>query len=495
MVQLPLANDLTSSIDQWATFGRRLRAIGLTRDYVHPVFRVGNGLAEPMRAPLQKWHARRLKDPAAYAMRLFMFHDPVTPAEASSALGAEEMERFIRAGIISATANGGLVSPLFLHIVNDLYIVSDDLAHGGEAVMGAGQTTAVLCQAAYPSEGIQASLDLGCGAGTVALMLASCARLSTGTDINPRALTFSAINAAINGIANVEWGLGDLFVPVEGERFDLVVSQPPFVARRAGAPPATYLYGGTRGDELPLRLLGDLPGYLAEDGRAVLLVEWPIVDGQPLEQRIRAALRSEDVNLLLLQFPPIDLDEYCSHLAGVGTVGCGDEFETRAILTRDHLDKTGISGLRQTLVIVQRSQSARCWTSTIDIRAGGAPLLTSDRIDMLVASRDLLTRSDEALLGSCLVMPEGSVLGSECAVSNRDQTTLRIRFPKSSMVHDADMNPEAVLLVSLVHDAPSVGAAVDAFAHRTSKMGEGTTETILQAVREALLMGLLEPLP
>ena len=35
-------------------------------------------------------------------------------------------------------------------------------------------------------------------------------------------------NAALNGIANVEFRAGDLFEPVNGERFDLIVSQPPY---------------------------------------------------------------------------------------------------------------------------------------------------------------------------------------------------------------------------------------------------------------------------
>lgn len=45
-----------------------------------------------------------------------------------------------------------------------------------------------------------------------------------GTDINPRAITLARLNAAINGIRNVEFRLGDGFAPVAGETLDLIVS-------------------------------------------------------------------------------------------------------------------------------------------------------------------------------------------------------------------------------------------------------------------------------
>ena len=98
-------------------------------------------------------------------------------------------------------------------------------------------------------------LDLGCGAGTGALSLAAQVDRVIGTDINPRAVALSRINAALNGIGNVEFREGDMFAPVAGENFDLIISQPPFVSTPPGLAAASYESGGARGDELPLRLL------------------------------------------------------------------------------------------------------------------------------------------------------------------------------------------------------------------------------------------------
>ena len=53
-------------------------------------------------------------------------------------------------------------------------------------------------------------------------------RLSRPTSV-ARALAFAAFNAALNGVGNIEFREGSLLEPVTGERFDLIVSNPPYV--------------------------------------------------------------------------------------------------------------------------------------------------------------------------------------------------------------------------------------------------------------------------
>lgn len=96
--------------------------------------------------------------------------------------------------------------PYHLRIVRGLYLFSDYLGEGDpDAVMGAGETTAILYQAAKPARSVERLLDLSCGAGTLALLLAKDAAEVLATDINPRAVALGAFNAAINGIRDVEF--------------------------------------------------------------------------------------------------------------------------------------------------------------------------------------------------------------------------------------------------------------------------------------------------
>ena len=74
------------------------------------------------------------------------------------------------------------------------------------------------------------AVDICCGAGPGALCIAQ-ARPSAevlAVDINPRALQFTRINAALAKVANVEAQYSDLLKNVDGE-FDLIVANPPYM--------------------------------------------------------------------------------------------------------------------------------------------------------------------------------------------------------------------------------------------------------------------------
>ena len=235
-----------------AALGERLRGLGVTAEFVRRCTEPDPGLQLALTC---RREARFLDDPAVLAVRLLFCGEALTLEETVAAFGE--------------------LRPPALHtrIVAGLYIMSDYLGAGAaaEAVMGAGETTAVLWQAARPSRRIGATLDLGCGAGTLALLLAGHAERVVGADINARAVEMSRFNAALNGIGNVEFRCGDLYQPVEGERFDLIVSQPPYYPGGE----LTFLHGGRRGDEIARRVVDGVAGRLCVGGRALVLSSWP----------------------------------------------------------------------------------------------------------------------------------------------------------------------------------------------------------------------------
>ena len=77
-----------------------------------------------------------------------------------------------------------------------------------------------------------AVLDLGTGSGNIAITLA-CERREDGlvaTDASTAALARARANARRLGADRIEFLHGDFFAPVAGRRFDLIVSNPPYVA-------------------------------------------------------------------------------------------------------------------------------------------------------------------------------------------------------------------------------------------------------------------------
>ena len=119
---------------------------------------------------------------------------------------------------------------------------------------------------------IRSALDLGCGSGYQALLAARHAQRVVAADLNPRALAFTRFNALLNGVENVETREGDQLEPVAGERFDLIVSNPPHVV----SPDADFVFrdSGLEGDSLAEGLVRGLPGHLAAGGFAHVLLSW-----------------------------------------------------------------------------------------------------------------------------------------------------------------------------------------------------------------------------
>lgn len=114
-----------------------------------------------------------------------------------------------------------------------------------------------------------AVLDMGTGSGVGAIAAARRGARVVAVDISPEAVRCARINALLNRVEDsVEVRCGDLFEPVQGERFDLVLFNPPFYA---GTPRALWEHAWRSEDVLD-RFARELPAVLSPSGRALLIV-------------------------------------------------------------------------------------------------------------------------------------------------------------------------------------------------------------------------------
>jgi methylase of polypeptide subunit release factors len=145
--------------------------------------------------------------------------------------------------------------------------------------------------------GGERALDLCTGNGIQAILLAAHAEHVVATDVNQRALAYTRLNAALNGVENVETRLGSFFEPVGGERFDLVVANPPYVV----SPETAYLFrdGGMRGDGVSELVVRGIPQRLAPGAFACVLIAWALDPDDPAE-RPRAWLEGSGCDAFLL---------------------------------------------------------------------------------------------------------------------------------------------------------------------------------------------------
>ena len=121
-------------------------------------------------------------------------------------------------------------------------------------------------------------LDLGTGSGAIALAIAAerpQARV-TGVDVSPAALRVARDNARALELPQVTWREGSWFEAVPGQRFDIVISNPPYIA--AGDPalaalaaePALALSSGPTGLEALSAIIEQAGPHLEPGGHLLL---------------------------------------------------------------------------------------------------------------------------------------------------------------------------------------------------------------------------------
>ena len=256
--------------------------------------------------------------PVAVLTALFMLGEPVPATALDAVLPRTGVSGARRIGLVSETDEAGRVRArvdLRPHeaiddagevrwwVASDLGGLVTGRALAPDHVLGIGGAGLTLA-GLTPRTPVRTALDLGCGCGIQTLYLLRHAQHVVATDISARALAFTAFNAALAGIsadvdaataadapadvdtdgssgaavgtARLELRLGSLLQPVTGRRFDLIVSNPPFVitpptVREAGLPLMEYRDAG--GPVLPTLVAG-LGEHLEPGGSAVMLGNW-----------------------------------------------------------------------------------------------------------------------------------------------------------------------------------------------------------------------------
>ncbi|MGH7265367.1 MAG: HemK2/MTQ2 family protein methyltransferase [Candidatus Rokuibacteriota bacterium] len=155
-----------------------------------------------------------------------------------------------------------------------LFVYEECVFHLGEGAQAPTAGSRLLLRHLDVRDG-DCVLDVGTGAGFVAVLAARRAKRVLATDVVPECLALAARNAALNGVAErVETRLGDCFDPVQGETFDLIVSGPP----QLPTPPdrdrddwmARADNGGADGWAVLDRIIGGARAHLEPGGRLLV---------------------------------------------------------------------------------------------------------------------------------------------------------------------------------------------------------------------------------
>ena len=291
------------------------------------------------------------RDPLATLIRLFICGkiEPVGPVEA-----ALPVRPLVEAGIL-VRGEDGIRAGVDLEPYGDSWWVVSDLSAGARVgplpadhVLGVGGASTTLAQATVRST-VDSALDLGTGCGIQALHLSTHAGTVTATDLSDRALRFAATTAALSGV-DIELLAGDMAGPVAGRRFDLVVSNPPFVVG-PGVTTHTYRDSGRAGDALGAELAAVAPDLLTEGGVCQYLANWLHVTGEDWTQRVAGWVAGTGLDAWVIQREISDPVSYVD----LWLSDAGERSDpVRAAAWLDWFDANKIEGVGLGLVTLRR---------------------------------------------------------------------------------------------------------------------------------------------
>lgn len=278
-----------------------------------------------------------------------------------------------------------------------------------------------------PRERRERVLDLCSGTGIAAMVAARLGGEVTAVDIAERSVRFAAFNARLNGLENIRAVTGDLYEPVAGETFDLIVAHPPYVPSLE----TEYVFrdGGQDGEQVTRRILAGLAEHLRPGGQFFcdcMLTERHAVS---LEQRIREMLgdAAEEFDLIVAQGKSLDPLHFFADQARRGLA----PFE-RLGQWSEIIKSLAIEQLVFVSMLVQRRERDRAVVTT---RRVLSPFTSA--ADMQWVLRWLLATS------------AWTVEDTRRLLSSRPRTVPRTELRSRSMLHEGQWSVDECTLITL----------------------------------------------
>lgn len=465
----------------------------------------GRGLREPA---LRGLGDRR--DPLAVLARLLVFGVGQPAADVDRALptlGAAGLERLglaERDGDVVAPR--AIVRPQSFHddrgpgewwVASDL----DELALGGGAldedhVLGVGGASLTLAGLQLPTPARRV-LDLGTGCGIQALRARRYAEAVVATDISERALAFARLNAHLNGVDGVEERTGSLFAPVAGERFDRIVSNPPFVItpRAKGVPAYEYRDGGLIGDALVEQVVAGVGPHLEPGGAAQMLANWETRDGVAGLDRVRAWVAASPVRLdaWVIEREELDPIRYAEMwIRDGGTTPGSAAFDALLTAWLDDFAARGVTAIGFGYVLLRRAEGeptlARYERVTSPIPSEGA---LGSHLAAALAHHDRAAALDDEALAAARLRTAADVTEARHHRPGEEAPSVIELRQGGGFGRSVQADPALAGLLGACDGELPAGVLIDAIAQLLEADAAALRAALLPTIRELLLDGFL----
>jgi SAM-dependent methyltransferase len=439
--------------------------------------------------------AERLSTTTALAclLRAFLLRVATPEETMRQQVGEEFFALCDKAGLWTRVDDGGVVGTVVFLEDEGLFLLSDHTSVRRQEiemywVMSIGTSTMAVANsiAARPFPRV---LDVCCGSGIQSFYLARRADQVVAIDRNPRALNYGRFGAAMNGYANIEFRESDCYSAVEGEEFDLIACNPPYVMTPDRQ--AYYRDGGMGGDRFSERILRETPAYLSDGGFANMTCDVGTMNGKTSEARLREWLAGNGCDVVALGGKKMSAAEYAqSWLKADQGVQVQTEFERWVA----YFAELGVEEIQNWLVVLRRrSEGGPNWIlqDTLPPTRKGH---FGHQIARMFACQDVLRMSEAELWKAKLrlapdmrlqqmVRPEGGRWMADSA---------KLTFI-DGFIQEYDVEPRTAGLL-ILHDGTRTSEEV--LARLAAEMGEdaeGMRAGWMGYLRHLIGSGILEP--
>jgi hypothetical protein len=453
-------------------------------------------------------------EPLAVLSTVFVLGLPVPERAAARALPSLGVDGAVAFGLLER-ADGSVRALVDLRpysFADDLgagswWIASDlgELALGRELredhVLGVGGASTTL-SAITIRERVGSALDLGTGCGIQALHAARHADRVIATDISPRALRFAEFNALLNGVSNIGFRLGSLFDPVVGERFDQIVSNPPFVItpRAAGVPEYEYRDGGRTGDAVVEEVVRAVAAHLNPGGVAQLLGNWEYRGEVEAFDRVRTWLGDEGdpdaLDAWVLERELQDPPQYAeTWIRDGGTRPGAPGFERLTEAWLDDFDSRDVRAVGFGYLTLRRPADGHVTLRRLEaVESTGSHQgsLGPHLARGLRAGAWLAAIDDDALLRETLTVA-GDVTEERHYLPGEDDPRVITLVQGGAFGRRVSAGTAVAALVGACDGTLPVGVIIEALADLLDVDAADLTAELMPPLRELLFVGVLEP--
>ena len=440
-------------------------------------------------------YLRRLAAPKPLhtIIKLFSLRQWLGAGEAAAALAPVSLDALAATGLLERGPRG-VRAHVGLSIHRDLVLAHDapdpeQPVLEPDHVLGTNAPAVTLdcLSVRRPS---RATLDLGVGGGVQSLLSARHSDRVVAVDKNPRALAFARFNARLNGVAGVDFREGDLFAPVAGERFDLILSNPPYVI----SPESRYVFqdGGRPGDTLSAEVVRRAPEHLEEGGFATILVNWALRADEAWDAPLRRWIEGNGCDAWLLRG---DLQDGLTYAAVWNRGRAPIEYGPAIDRWVEYYRGSGIASIGMGAVILRRRAGGHNWVRA-DAMPGDPKTPCHEQILRVFAAQDRLAAApgDLEILAQRFRLVDEHVVtqtlrrsGDQYAITEAGiQLTEGLRFRGT-------VDPYTLHLLQRCDGARTLGEVVEELLARGGADGDRLTAVVAEAARRLAGLGFLVP--